>query len=498
MADDYSGWTLQQAPIQAPDLSDWTLEPVTPPPPPSSGEQLLAAIKDKGTSIGRGALQGGTLGFGDEIQGLMGAGAQLLGAHPLLQRLATGRYFTPTQNLPFQPAEDEHHQPLSPLDAYRAVRDADRLSNAAAETANPKSFLAGNVAGTVALPLGEAKTLGQQLLAGLKIGAASGLGNSQADLTTGSPQALRRAAFDTGVGGAAGTVAAGLGAGVGAATDAAASGLATRGGARIASAETKAAEIGAKKAAEVTQSARSAAGQDAQQLYRSLEHIENLRASGSPEAQAQLAQLEADGTIKSIQQQLLQKTVDELPGKLSKSLASRAAYQEAAQTEAQRAAQGATEASAPQLGRNAWELFRSYGEPVVGALAGEMVGDQFGHSKAGAALGTMGGLIFGRTRAGKAIANRLAKPGVQMALGRGVESLGGILGGLGRFGAAAEEGASVSSPVLGSIESSLLAHPSVAMAINGDGQSGLAGGDDEMAKQRALASVLRAGAGPRR
>jgi hypothetical protein len=186
-----------------------------------------------------------------------------------------------------------------------------------------------------------------------------------------------------------------------------------KGAERIAAGEARAAEMGAEAANKATMSARSQAGQDAQALYRALEHIEALRKNGSPEALAQLAELERSGVIDQIQKTLFAKTVEELPSKLATSQASRQAFQEMSASEAQRATDATAGLAQSSVGRDLWSLAKSYGEPVAGAAAGSVLGP------AGAMAGTLGGLIFGRTRAGKAIVNRVMRPGNQIALGKG-------------------------------------------------------------------------------
>ena len=164
-------------------------EPVTALPP---GFGPPEPAKPTGTSrlesLGRGAAQGATLGFGDEIQG---------GIQGLARKLSgEGRGLG---------------------DIYREERDAARRDDEAARTANPKTFLAGGVAGG-ALPAiatagggsapaggGLLRALGRSALTGAKWGATTGLGDSKADLTQGD---VGGAALDTAKG-------AGLGAGVG-------------------------------------------------------------------------------------------------------------------------------------------------------------------------------------------------------------------------------------------------------------------------------------------
>lgn len=127
-------------------------------------------------SLGRGLLQGATLGFADEIAGGVEA--------------------------------------LTSDKTYAQARDESRAAFKAAQEANPKMFAAGEIGGGVATALvpglGLAKgaaTVGKAALTGAKLGAAAGLGGSEADLTQGD---LRGAAWDAGVGAL-------LGAGAGAA-----------------------------------------------------------------------------------------------------------------------------------------------------------------------------------------------------------------------------------------------------------------------------------------
>lgn len=71
------------------------------------------------------------------------------------------------------------------LASYRSKRDASKQKFKEAEEANPKSYLAGNVAGGLALPIPGASTkgLGALLARGVGIGALAGAAGSEADLT---------------------------------------------------------------------------------------------------------------------------------------------------------------------------------------------------------------------------------------------------------------------------------------------------------------------------
>lgn len=149
-----------------------------------------------GESLARGAAQGATLGFGDEIQGAIQAAGQKVLPEALGGGGATKKGF---------------------LDLYREARDSARKDDSEAQSANPKTFVGGNLAGGLAtLPLApgggmavKGGTMGARLLAAAKaggeLGAASGFGASGADLTQGD---VVGAAKDAVVGGGAGAAAA--------------------------------------------------------------------------------------------------------------------------------------------------------------------------------------------------------------------------------------------------------------------------------------------------
>lgn len=154
-------------------------------------------------SLGRGAIQGASLGFSDELLGGLAA--------------AGGTFFG-----------DFNYG-----DNYRRVRDQNRAGNEAARAANPGTYLTGEIGGSVAVPFGAARaaasaprmvqsaaratgivpeiagaaTFGQRVGQGARMGAGYGglygLGNSEADLTQGE---IGKAAMDAGKGAAIGTV----------------------------------------------------------------------------------------------------------------------------------------------------------------------------------------------------------------------------------------------------------------------------------------------------
>lgn len=129
-------------------------------------------------SLLRGGAQGATLGYADEAMGgLEAAGKKLTGDQTDLTEL------------------------------YRRYRDIERQKNEAAKKENPKMFTAGELGGgaaTMLVPGGAIGTTGKAM----GMGAASALGQSNADLTQGE---FGQAAKDTALGGAVGLGTFGLG-----------------------------------------------------------------------------------------------------------------------------------------------------------------------------------------------------------------------------------------------------------------------------------------------
>lgn len=147
----------------------------------------------------RGGAQGATLGFSDELSG---AGSAALGA-------LKGKSLDEIK------------------DIYKKSRDESRTANEAAESAHPALYTTGSIGGSL-LPavlsggLGEAaegasalSRLGSAAKTGAAIGAVNGLGDSNADLTSGSPSALGSAAGSALGGAALGGITGGALSGVG-------------------------------------------------------------------------------------------------------------------------------------------------------------------------------------------------------------------------------------------------------------------------------------------
>ena len=104
---------------------------------PESGGDSLPQPKTAPTkleSLSKGAQQGVSFGFSDELAGLIGRGLEMLpGSSTSQDEALRAQGF----KLPESPS-------------YKSIRDAERAELAAAEQTNPASFIAGNIAGGIA------------------------------------------------------------------------------------------------------------------------------------------------------------------------------------------------------------------------------------------------------------------------------------------------------------------------------------------------------------
>ena len=124
-------------------------------------------------SFVRGAAQGASLGYADEFTSALGAGIEKLKGSD--KDLA---------------------------DLYRQERDESRAAYKAAEEANPKTYLGGNIVGGIA-PVVATGGLGATVKGAAALGAAAGLGSSSEDLTDESKpldERLTSAGVDTALG----------------------------------------------------------------------------------------------------------------------------------------------------------------------------------------------------------------------------------------------------------------------------------------------------------
>lgn len=165
-----------------------THQPGAPQPPPDgpTTSQVLSAY-------GHGARKGAVLGTDEEVGGF-------------LQALMQARAMRQTMGMPadiraksgIQMITDANNRPMSLADVYRLGRDGNvREQERVRSEGGAGRYLAGNILGGAALPLGTAKTLWQSAKLGGAMGGGTGLMDSDADLTRGE---IAEAATDTGAG----------------------------------------------------------------------------------------------------------------------------------------------------------------------------------------------------------------------------------------------------------------------------------------------------------
>lgn len=137
-------------------------QPIAPSVPPEQFSELESA--------GRGLMQSGTFGFGDELTG----GAQAL-------------------------VGSVQGEQGSLEDLYNRYRDIQRAKNEEAAEQNPKSYMAGEIGGTMALGALNPTLAGGKLLSSAALGGLSGFGQSK-------KESVGEAALDTGIGVASGVI----------------------------------------------------------------------------------------------------------------------------------------------------------------------------------------------------------------------------------------------------------------------------------------------------
>lgn len=353
-------------------------------------------------AFGRGAMQGASLGFGDELWGA----ARALG-----------------DSLPESMGGDNRKGGFLDLlkDRYKTNRDEVRTNNKRAEDAHGGLYLTGNLAGGLATaPLlggaGAGTTLLRAAGAGAALGAAQGLGSSESNTVAGD-------IGNTALGGALGAGAGALGYGGGKLLGL----LGRKSGNKVQAIQEAADALGDKDAGAFTGSKMSAAGRTAQEAYKGpLE----LRKAGK------IALLEPD--VRAGAERLLSEyDAKAAAGILEKEAAKEAAAQEfkdAMATQADRAKKfAADKLSGAEFKRQLGARAMRYGVPAVGGLAYQaLTGDS---SPTGLLKGAgLGALAGAGSRPMMHSMLRLARqPVVQQRLWQ-------ALGGLGRLGRAATPG----------------------------------------------------------
>lgn len=339
-------------------------------------------------SAARGALQGVTMGFGDEAAGALAA------AVPALDSEAAGRGNTFAER-------------------YRSARDFYRNRNAAAQKSHPGTYLTTEIVGGAApaVAAGVPATGAKALALAAGQGAAQGAGYSDAS----SGQQL---ASDTALGGALGVAGYGAGKVLGKAADAVRRSGADRAGLGAARAGTQAAG----EVAEQIGSARGELGAEVQKGSRYVENLMRLRESMTPEQQALYSQLEASGVVPGLQQAVAQSTLERLPSQAATIAGKQGALDALTKAAPDLARERTQQLLTPQVGADAKSFLKSYAEPLVAAyLANKAAEAAGGDMEARGMAAGAAGLIFGRTRAGKALMTRLTRPAHQFAIGKGIE-----------------------------------------------------------------------------
>lgn len=344
-------------------------------------------------SLGRGAAQGATFGFGDEIAGAYDAAAS-----------APGQWFYEFKN-PDAPKS------ASFAERYAKKRDSVRAANEAARLANPKTYFAGEIAGSLAPSLltagAGAGTAAGRLAIAAGQGATQGLGYSDATSATGL---LGDTALGAGVGLA--------GFGIGKAAGAGLSGLASKGAAKAAQAD--AAALAKATEAKLAEQASLVGkyGGLRQTENKAIRNLLDLEKTGelTPKNKIILALLKKEGRVAEALNEaaandleFLGSRTPEVSAAKAAMLEGKSALPEAIQKEAARLA-SPDEAKAQLYAR----LVR-YGLPLAGSAIGTAVGGPVG--------GAVGALAGAGTRPMMHALGRMAThPSVQKAVWGGIES----------------------------------------------------------------------------
>jgi hypothetical protein len=408
-----------------------------------------------GDALRRGATQGATLGFGDEIVGAVSA--------PLLKLI--GKF---SGNAAYQDAFG--NKPLG--DLYREGRDIERKADTSAEAAHPVAYTGGQLAGGALT----APFAASGLAGAVGYGAASGLGGSEADLTKGE---IGRAALDTAIGAGVGAAAHGVASGIGK--------LGQKALGRAGQIEAQMTENAARKAIQETLSARSEAGQAAQAAYRTLEHIRDLGAKQPEVLQGLIDTGVLDpNVVAKLEGELLAKSGGKLGGDVARKEATAETLSAMAQSEPSRAADLAEEALKPSsalkpLGR---ALGRYAGRAGAGAVLGGAVGGLSGHGKEGAGLGALG---LNLALAPTVLRNATSPAMKRLALSLTGRLLSGAASGIERVEPSLIEGGErIATPAA---EAALSQVPALRSAFGLRGPDGF--DPDQYLKQKQLAEVLR-------
>jgi hypothetical protein len=331
-----------------------------------------------------GGAQGATLGFGDEVGGVI---------------QALGRKF-------FQGDGDKDF-----ADLYREERDAFRSENAQAEQDQGGAYLAGNLGGgiiTAPLMPGGAGASGLKALvkSGAALGAVSGAGSSEADTLGG-------VAADTALGGVLGGVSGAVGKGI---EKGAGYVLGkARGAAQkmVGKAVSDSNEQQAAKLLATYQSAQGKARSAIQSASRDLEVLEREAATGTGEVAEQARNFLGSDKAQALKERVLTGKLTTAPERISEMEALEAAARELVPTDEKLAAAVAGDLSDPAK-KHLLPRARTLAARSLPWLIGAG-GVAMGEPEIAAPAAGLLALTYGRP--GTIFRNAMAKPGVRKAAG---------------------------------------------------------------------------------
>jgi hypothetical protein len=267
--------------------------------------------------VGRGA----TLDFLDEIGGAIGA-ARLPRQIELGEAAKESAEDSPgTKLLKRRLAREQADKPSN----YALTRDLVRKDMAGREAEDPNATMGGQFVGAVFAPIPggsavQGGKLGARLLTaagkGAGVGAAYGLGSSEADLTKGE---VGRAVADTAIGGVLGGAGGVVGQGLGELGGKVARRLSAAAGKKVAKADEAIDALTKVKILKDFQSASGELGAVTQSGNRLVENITRLEASGglNAEQKAALQVLRDSGQWARLQEKLAGSNLKDLPGKIA-------------------------------------------------------------------------------------------------------------------------------------------------------------------------------------
>ncbi len=415
-------WKLRASRVEL-DLSEPSVKP--------DDSMSFSALESGAFGVGQGA----SLGLGDEIAGgLSAAGTAVSDVFgddgrrgyeygeqkpttikkyrtlPSGERKLIGEKInTPTQ------LEPDPEPTLA--DVYRENRDdARRIDNRAREQ-HPYAFGAGEIAGDALLQVPLAIASGGSSLtpAGqAALGGASGLGHSDADLTSGKASDFAKAGLETGLG-------AGLSYGASKAGGAFAdwvrnSKLSRALQSKISKASDDAIDLATSGADKNIASLGGELGSAVQQGSRSLENIGREVSNVGPDLQSAARQLTETGAPQELRETVFSNTLERLPGQVSKVSAAKKALEEAVSNRSSEIARRTEDLLSNPIRKQLVPRLKTYASRAIPIAVGTGIAGSVGGWPgmiAGGVVGSATAAAMGRP--GTAFANAMKSPGVRKA-----------------------------------------------------------------------------------